>query len=431
MTRLLDIRNYQLGVISLKSGLDIHEVTEIFVRINSQGKRLNEADFAMSKIAADELFGGNRLRKAIDYFCHLAVDPSFYGQLSEKDPEFMQSEYAVKLKWLKDDYDDIYDPDYNDMLRVSFMHKFGRAKLSDLVGLLSGRDFQNRSFKEEIARESFEKLASGTIHFMEEYNFKQFVLAIRSAGYISPKLLKSKMTLDFAYTLYLLLQSNGEVQKTAIKHYVQKWFVLSTLTGRYISSPESQMERDLRSIANKGIDTFLRETEEAALSDTFWRVSLVQNLEIPSPASPYFLTFLAAQIHGGDRSLLSSTAKVSELISAGDVHHIFPKEFLKQSGITEHSRYNQVANCTYLDSTINTSIGKRAPNDYFNAARAQCATHEIKVGTILDEEELRANLDTNCIPSDIFTMSASDYDRFLHERRVLMAKKMEQYYKSL
>ena len=148
INKLLSIRNCQIGVITLVPQLDISEVTEIFVRINSQGKRLNEADFAMSKIAADERFGGNMLRKAIDYFCHLAVDPAFYGQLSTRDHDFMESVYADKLKWLKDDYDNIYDPDYNDMLRVSFMHKFGRGRLGDLVSLLSGRDFLDRTFKE-------------------------------------------------------------------------------------------------------------------------------------------------------------------------------------------------------------------------------------------------------------------------------------------
>lgn len=141
ITQLLSIKSCQIGAIQLVPQLDISEVTEIFVRINSQGKRLNEADFAMSKIAADEKYGGNALRKAIDYFCHLAVDPAFYSQLSNGDKEFMTTDYAPKLKWLKDDNGDIYDPDYNDMLRVSFMHKFGRAKLGDLVSLLSGRDF--------------------------------------------------------------------------------------------------------------------------------------------------------------------------------------------------------------------------------------------------------------------------------------------------
>lgn len=428
---LQQIKNCAIGTIFLASDLDISEVTEIFVRINSQGKRLNEADFAMSKIAADERFGGNMLRKAIDYFCHLAVDPAFYGQLSSKDHEFMASEYADRLKWLKDDYENIYDPDYNDMLRVSFMHQFGRGKLGDLVSLLSGRDFIERTFKEEIAQDSFEKLTAGVINFMNKYTFEQFVLAIKSAGFINPKQLNSKMTLDFAYTLYLLLNSDKEFPKVEIKPCVQKWFILSTLTGRYIGSPESQMDRDLRAIAAKGFMEFFKEVEEAELSDTFWEVGLVQNLETSAISSPYFNTFIAAQVHGGDRSLLSNSAKVADLLSAGDVHHIFPKEFLKKNGIDEKSMYNQVANYAYLDTGVNISIGKQDPVDYFGKALEQCNTKEIKVGTITDEDKLHANLRTNCIPADIFTMTAADYEKFLKERRILMAKKIKKYYNSL
>lgn len=429
--RLLSIQNSQLGTITLAPELEIGEVTEIFIRINSQGKRLNEADFVMSKIAADERYGGNLLRKAIDYFCHLAVAPAFYEQLTQKDACFMESEFAPRLKWLKDDYEDIYDPDYSDMLRVSFMHRFGRGKLSDLVSLLSGRDFQERSYKEEIARDSFANLSAGVMNFMNQYNFEQFVLAMKSAGYVSPKLLNSRMTLDFAYTLYLLLHSSMEIPKIEIKRHVQKWFVLATLTGRYVGSPESQMDRDLRAIAARGFPAFLRETEEAELSDTFWNIGLVQNLETSSIASPYFSTFLAAQIHHGDRSLLSCTARVSDLLAAGDVHHIFPKEFLKNHGITEKSLQNQVANYTYLDTGVNISIGKRAPADYFKAAQAQCVTGEMKVGTITDADQFRENLRTNCIPLEILDMNADDYMTFLYQRRLLMAQKIRDYYHSL
>lgn len=432
ITKLLSIKSCQLGAIILVPQLDISEVTEIFVRINSQGKRLNEADFAMSKIAADERYGGNSLRKAIDYFCHLAVEPAFYNQLANGDKEFMKTEYANKLRWLKDDKEDIYDPDYNDMLRVSFMHMFGRAKLGDLVSLLSGRDFADRSFKEEIAKDSFEKLGSGVMNFMNQYNFEQFVLAIKAAGFISSKLLNSQMTLDFAYTLYLLLQRSEEIPKIEIKHYIQKWFVLSTLTSRYIGSPESQMDRDLRSIAEKGFKAFLEDNETALLSDAFWEVRLVQNLETSSISSPYFNTFLAAQIFAGDRSLLSNSSKVSDLISvAGDVHHIFPKAYLKENGFNDKGKYNQVANFAYLDTGVNISIGKQAPNEYFAKAIEQCITKEIKVGTITDDATLRANLEVNCIPNNVANMLAEDYPEFLKERRVLMAKKIKEYYYSL
>ena len=430
--KLLDIRTCQMGTIILVPDLDINEVTEIFVRINSQGKRLNEADFAMSKIAADSKYGGNILRKAIDYFCHLAVDPNFYEKLSTTDNEFMKSEFAGLLKWLKDDKEAIYDPEYNDMLRVCLMHKFGRGKLGDLVSLLSGRDFETRTYKEEIADESFAKLTAGVKNFMNEYNFKNFVLAIKGCGFISEKLLNSQMTLDFAYTLYLLLSNSKDIDKIEVKRLVQKWFIMSTLTSRYIGSPESQMDKDLRSIAAKGFKEYFREVEEAELSETFWTVGLVQNLETSSINSPYFNTYIAAQVWNAEASLFSNTTKVADLISVmGDVHHIFPKEYLKQNGYKDKAKYNQVANYTYLDTGVNISIGKKAPNEYFAQAKEQCLNGQCCIGTILNEYDLMNNLKINCIPEGIYTMQAGDYETFLQERRKMMAKKIKNYYYSI
>ena len=426
--RLTSITACQIGTIVLDPSLDISEVTEIFVRINSQGKRLNESDFAMSKIAADENHGGNMLRKAIDYFCHLAVDPAFYTKLSTTDKKFMQSAYASKLAWLQNDYDDIYDPDYNDMLRVSFMHMFTRGRLGQLVSLLSGRDFETRTYTEEIEADSFDKLSAGVMNFMNEYNFKNFVLAIRSAGFISPKLLRSKMTLDFCYTLFLILQKTGEVAKTDIKHYVQKWFVLSTLTSRYVGSPETQMDRDLREIASKGFVQFLKEAEEAYLSDAFWSVRLVQSLETSAISSPYYNTYVAAQNFLGDRSLLSNSSKVFDLVVVtGDVHHIFPKKYLQDNGYNDKNFYNQVANYAYLDTSVNISVGKKEPKEYFSEALAGCNGIQT-VGTITDEAEFWANLDANCIPHEVVNMTYADYTEFLKQRRVRMAQKIRKYY---
>lgn len=429
---LQEIHRRAMGVILLDASLDINEVTEIFVRINSQGKILNEADFAMSKIAADTKFGGNDLRKAIDYFCHLAVEPSFFPQI-EKDRDFAATSFAQEIKWLKDDYKEIYDPEYSDMLRVAMMHKFCRGRLKDLVSLLSGRDFSDRTFKEEIMKDSFEKLADGIHCFVKEYNFSQFVEAIESAGFVSPKLLRSQMTLDFAYTLYLILQESGAkwgVGKQEIKHYVRRWFVLTTLTGRYSGSPESVMDQDLRGIAEKGIRQYLSDIEAASLGDAFWDVSLVQSLDTSANNHPSLSVFRAAQVYFNDRSLLSDTP-VSGLISSGDVHHVFPKEFLKQNGKLR-TQYNQVANLAYLETPINIAIGKKSPSEYFSAAFNQCETGTISVGTIKDKASLLANLETNCIPPDVATMGIEDYEsRFLPERRKLMAQKIKKYYESL
>ena len=154
----------QLGCIAVDADCTIDEVTEIFIRINSKGAVLSQADFAMSKIAADEEHGGNMLRKAIDYYCHLAVKPEFWETVRAHDREFMASEYADKVEWLRNDRDDIYDPDYNDVLRVAFMHMFSRGKLADLVALLSGRDFEARDYKSEIALQSYRQRALSISH---------------------------------------------------------------------------------------------------------------------------------------------------------------------------------------------------------------------------------------------------------------------------
>lgn len=431
ITALKGIANRQIGVIELDHSLDIDEVTEIFIRINSKGTALSQSDFVMSKMAADIEHGGNILRKTVDYFCHLAVKPEFYSHITN-DEEFQNSKYASKIKWLSKDYDDIFDPDYGDMLRVSFMHQFRRGKLSDLVSLLSGRDFETKEYRDDIVDESYRKLDKGIQNFINEYNFAQFIMAIKGAGFVSHKLLNSAMTLDFAYTLYLMLLDDPTIPNAQIKRYVQKWFVMSTLTSRYIGSPETVMDRDMRSIAEKGFLNFLADVEASSLSDSFWTVTLPQNLETSSINSPAFNTFIAAQINLNCNSMLMNGTKISDLVKiSGDVHHIFPRAYLKNNGVTNKTKYNQVANYIYLDTQVNKAISDDSPTVYFTKAKQQCKTKEIELGNISDESLLLSNLSENCIPNGIDKMDVSSYDNFLSERRKLMAALIERYYKGL
>lgn len=431
LTKLKSIANRQIGVIELDATLDIDEVTEIFIRINSKGTSLSQSDFVMSKMAADSVHNGSLMRKTVDYFCHLAVKPDFYSHLVN-DEEFQNSKYADKIKWLANDYDDIYAPDYGDMLRVSFMHQFKRGKLADLVSLLSGRDFVTKEFRDDIVEESYKKLDDGIMNFINKYNFSQFIMAIKGAGFVSGKLLNSKMTVDFAYTLYLMLLADPQIPNAQIKRYVQKWFVLSTLTSRYIGSPETQMDRDMRNIAEKGFLQFLSEVEASSLSETFWNVTLPQNLETSSVNSPAFNIFLAAQINQNCNSLLMRGTKVNDLITvSGDVHHIFPKEYLKKNGVTTKTKYNQVANYIYLDTQVNKAISDDAPAVYFSKVKEQCATKNIVLGNIAEEKLLYENLADNCIPDNIFEMRIDDYDVFLQERRKLMSRLIQRYYEGL
>ena len=430
LNHLKGIETTQIGVIELSEKLDIDVVTDIFIRINSKGTALSQGDFVMSKMAADEEHGGNLLRKVIDYFAHLAVVPSYYSYIESHDKEFAATKWLKKLEWLKDDTETVYDPDCDDVIRVAFMHQIKRARLSELVQLLTGRDFETREFKEEIEEQTFAQMYEGVSNVINEYNFKQFMQTIRSAGFISPKMVTSNMALDFAYALFLMLQNSDEPVANR-KRIVQRWYVLSILTQRYSASPESAFAKDLKVISEVGIAQALKNIEDATLSDNFWQVALPQNLSYASSLNPTYLAYLAAQVSGGDNSLLSSNIRVEELIRlGGDVHHIFPKKYLVEHGF-ERTQYNQTANYAYLDTPVNISIGKKAPKDYFSAALAQCGRDKAETGSIIDEKVLRENLATNCIPEDVFEMDYTRYDEFLEKRRVLMAAKIRKYYESL
>ena len=431
LTNLRSIGNRLIGVIELSENLDIDIVTDIFIRINSKGTALSQGDFVMSKIAADESFGGNMLRKAIDYFAHLSVDPTFYDYIKENDADFVQSEYMNKLAWLRNDKETVYDPECDDILRVAFMHMYPRARLADLVSLLSGRDFETREYKIEITEDTYSKLKQGVLNVINQNNFTQFMLAIKGAGFISNKLVNSKMALDFAYALYLRLTISKEVSVSEVKRIVQKWYVLSVLTGRYSSSPETAFYKDIRLINEKGVVATLNDIEAATLSDNFWDVAVVQDLAYTSTINPTYLVYLAAQVYRNDMSLLSNNISVRYLIEmAGDVHHIFPKEYLKANGFSRN-QYNQNANYAYLDTQVNKSIGKKAPNVYFAEAVKQCDTKQITCGSITDIDVLKANLEANCIPFDICGWDHNDYEWFLFARRERMAQKIKDYYYSL
>lgn len=425
LSKLLNIGNRQIGIIELSDTLEIDLVTDIFIRINSKGTSLSQGDFVMSKIAADEKFGGNQLRKAIDYFSHLAIEPSFYSTIKENDVDFARSDYFPKMEWLKDDLETVFDPDCDDVLRVAFMYKFKRAKLADLVGLLSGRDFKTRDYNESIVENTYKELIDGVKNVINENNFKQFMIAIKGAGFVSNKLVTSNMALDFAYTLYLILKKNESIAVGEVKRIVQKWYVLSVLTGRYSSSPETAFAKDLRLIDENGVQKVLQDIEAATLSDNFWNVKVVQDLEYTSTNNPTFLVFLAAQIMQNDVSLLSTNVPVRDLVLlGGDIHHIFPKDYLKKLGHEKNS-YNQDANYVYLDKPINISIGNKAPNVYFGEAFEQCETQTIKVGAITDKQQLLENLKANCIPENVKDMDESNYSDFLAERRKMMAEKIK------
>lgn len=431
LKKLQRIETNSIGEIVLDSQLTIEQVTEIFIRINSKGVVLSQADFAMSKISSDELHRGNTIRKMIDYFCHLMQKPEDYHSISENDPSFVTSPEFSNLKWIINERDDIYTPDYADVIRVAFTYQFLRGRLSDLVNLLSGRDFETKTFKESIVESSFNKLYEAVKEVINETHFKRYLMIIRSIGIVIHDLIRSQNVLNFGYALYLRLSKNGHAP-AVIEKVVRRWLVLTLLTGRYSGSPESQFDYDIKRFHAQDPEEFLTSIENGELSEAFWNTTIIDRLTTSVSSNPIFRVFLMAQIKSKSHGFLSEHIDVESLIEQrGDIHHIFPKKYLQNHGMNEKNIYNQIANYVYTQSEINVQIRDRAPKDYMAQIKEQCNGSSMKYGGIQSYSHLLANMEENCIPTEIFGMDYTRYQEFLDKRRYLIAQKIRNYYKSL
>jgi len=430
LQRVGKIINNHVGLIELAEDLDIETVTEIFIRVNSAGTELSQADFAMSKIAVNESFGGNLLRKAIDYFCHLAVAPEFHSRIEKADKVFAQSEFWPRMRWLKDVNDDLYDPTYTDMLRVAFTSEFGRGRLQDLVALLSGRNFESKQYEEAIAEQSFARLKDGILAFMSKTHFDRITMILRSSGFLVSDLIRSRNAVNFAYILYLRGRRDG-LGADDIERMVRRWYAMSILTGRYAGSPETAFDVDIRQIDALGVQAYTTTVIENELPPTFWTGMLPQVMDTSSSMSPYFIAYQAAQARLGDKGFLSTDITVRDLLlNRGDKHHVFPRKHLQKRGLTR-GRYNQIANFVIAQSEINIAIGDSPPDQYFGELAEQVNGGKKRYGGITDEVTLRANLAGNCVPATMLNGGPLDYEDFLHERRTLMAEKIRQWFEVL
>ena len=427
---LKQIKNKQVGIIELDASLDIDTVTEIFIRINQKGVKLSNADFVMSKIASDEIHDGNKLRKVIDYFCRLVVDKGFAKHIEDNDPDFANSDYYHSIKWMATGDDTLYVPDYIDLLRVAFTHTFSRGKFSDLVALLSGRDFSERDYKAEIAAASYETLTEGLLAAVNQTNYQRFITLLHSAGFIHAKLLTSKTSINVSYALYLKLRKEG-MPETECQHYVKRWLWLTYLIGRYSGSAESFIDEDIKQIDEKGIEAYLSQMEQAHLGDGFWEFRLVSDLETSSTNNNAYVVYLAAQCLGKAPAFLSKSMTIASLIEQrGDIHHLFPRKHLIDHGYPQRA-YNQVANYVYTEQATNIKVGMLPPADYLAKVRAQIESGERDISSLTSEQDIRENLAANDIPVGFDQADHSGYNDFLTERRQLMAKKIKAHYEQL
>ena len=421
--KLKAISESEIGVINLDSKLPIDQVTDIFTRINQKGTRLSSADFAISRLSSDVTHHGNDLRKEIEYFIQIYNDAALADNIKQMDPDFADSEYYQHIAWAKNEDTTIFDPDFGDLLHICLGIGFLRGRLSQLISLISGRDFETKTYTEEAMAKSYQKLNETIQYVLNESNFKRYILLLKSLGIVDKSYAKLPDSYtNFGYILYLYLKKYTSFNNDEIEKYTKQWILMSALTKRYGSSPETGFDKDLRLLvennSNNKLLEFFNDVITDNLTDEFWNLTLPNNLVAQTTQLTNWRIFQMSQIHAKSHAWLEKDKFTADTINEqGNIHHIFPKAYLRKNGFKQ-SEYNQVANYVWITQPRNLEIGDRAPKDYMT----DMETTKYHSGE---------NDQANAIPADLNELDYHQYNHFLNERRKLMSQNIRKFFNSL
>ena len=415
---LKEIVKHQVGVIELSFLLDIDVVSEIFIRINLQGKPLNQEDFVMSKISVNEQYGGDYIRNCIDYFCHLLREPSFYQVLLQNETEFFNSEYGKALTWCQNEEQSLYIPSYADVLKVVLISYFGKTRIVEKSGEEAIK-VSKKEISKKVSEEAFEKLGAGVKAFVCEENFQGFQKALKKAGYSCSRLLYSQSVLNYCYAMYLLMyrQGIGEKERESL---LSKWITMAMITGHYQSGGESTVQKDYANAQEEGFASYLAQIEELKLTDEFYNNILPEKFTSTTARTAPFLAYVATQCARGVHSLYSDVTIEELYKNKTESYQILPKAYLAKCGYKTREIYGQVANLTYISKETKDIIRKKSPVDYKEDL-------EKAIGI----EKICTSLKENGLAETIFTANETDVIQILADRRRQMASEIRDFYKTL
>jgi len=394
---LININKYLLTALEIAPNLEEEIVSDIFVRINSQGVSLTQADFILTLLSVYWEEG----RKEIEQFC---IDSR---KIPEKETRFSSFNYLIK-------------PDPDDMLRVLVGLTFHRAKMKDVYSIIRGRDMETGEFSEDLRTQQFDKLKLNLPTILDNTNWQSFLKILIGGGYKDEELISSKSAVLYSYILYLIGKQNFNTQNHELQRIIGRWFVMSSLTGRYSSSPETAFEKDLNRIKEFNPDGFISGLEKIIgenLTNDFWDITLVGQMETSSARSPEANAFYAALNKLGS-PVLFSRKLVGDLYDPSlkikkkrlEKHHIFPRNYLiSKYGFDKNkdkAKINQIANLTFLEFEDNIEISDDKPREYFAMVQKR-----------FGESEIKEMLGQHAIPENFYQL---EYDDFLQERRKLM-----------
>lgn len=403
ITKLHGLLSFPFTALQLAANISEEDVSEVFVRINSKGTPLNQADFILTLMSVFWDEG----RKELEQFCRASRKPS----KAEPSP-----------------FNYFIDPDPDQLLRVSVGVAFKRARLQYVYSILRGKDLETEKFSDERRDEQFEVLKKAQTRVVNLQYWHDFMNCLRQAGFRSGKMISSQNNLLFSYMLYLIGRTEYKISEFDLRRVIARWFFMASVTGRFTGSPESAMEFDLARFRDiKDGDQFLGILEQVCditLTNDFWSVSLPNDLATSSPRSPSLFAYYAALVLLDARALFSK-ARVAELLdpalqanrSAVERHHLFPKGHLKTIGLTSTRDTNQIANYALVEWGDNTQIADQPPMEYLPELKARFGT-----------DELSRMYHWHALPEN---WEHLDYRDFLEKRRELMAQVIAAGYRTL
>jgi len=361
--RLYDLQSYPFTALELSASVDEEQVADVFVRINSKGVPLNQADFILTLMSVFWDEG----RAELERFSRASRVPS-PGQPSPFNP-FIQ-------------------PDPDQLLRVGVALGFRRARLEHVYSILRGKDLDTGDFALDRREKQFAILAEAQRETLDLDNWHEYLRALVRAGFRSGGMISSKTGLLYAYAMSLIGRQHFGVDRHALRESIARWFFMTALTARYSSSPETAMEADLARLRPVRDAVGFVETLDRLIADEltedFWTITLPNNLATSAGQGPSLYGYYAA-LNLLDARVLFSKLKVSELLdpasrgkrAAVERHHLFPKNYLRRIGIEGTYNTNQIANFALVEWPDNANISDTPPSGYFPTYARRLTAQEL------------------------------------------------------
>lgn len=389
---LLNLGIYSLPTLKINSKANEENVADIFVRVNSGGQNLTEKNFIETLIAVYD----NAVHDKINKFCadsRIPANGTSFNQILQVDPSHL--------------------------IRMSVGVGFRRARLRYVYMLLRGKNLKTGEITQNIREENLKIFKESLDMVTNLNNWHAFMNLFASAGYLKGSFVASSNAVVFSYVLYLIGKYDYKVSSVELQKIISKWIFMSTITGFYTGSTESQVEKqfaDLRDVHNADeFVVYLDSVIANRFTDDYFEYSLPSELNSSSATSPAWYGYIAA-INVLGTPMLFSTAPLSQYFILGtsgdknsiDKHHIFPKNYLGKIGYNNDRDRNQIANFTYLDYATNIDISDAPPTEYVSRYRDK-----------LGEEGYKLACKQNALPENFEQLS---YPEFLIKRRILMAQ---------